>query len=106
VAPKGKREEMLDFLLCLKGPAEAARGCRACWIFQDTVDDHILTYLVLWNAEDELEEHIRSERFRRLLPYIEMSVEPPDIEISAVDRFGGIEFLLRPRLPMNLLHDP
>ncbi len=93
VPPKGKREEILDVLLCLKGPAEAARGCRACRIFQDTVDDRILTYLVLWNTEDELEEHIRSERFRRLLPYIEMSIEPPEVEFTEVDRIGGIEFL-------------
>jgi hypothetical protein len=33
------------------------------------------------------------ERSGTLLPYIEMSVEPPEVEISDSDRLGGIEFL-------------
>jgi quinol monooxygenase YgiN len=94
VAPKGKREEILDVLLCLKGPAEAARGCRACRIFQDAVDDHVLTYLVQWDTEEEIEEHLCSERFRRLLPYIEMSLEPPDVSFCTIDQIRGIEFLV------------
>jgi quinol monooxygenase YgiN len=101
VAPEGKREEILDVLLCLKGPTEVATGCRACWILQDAEDDHVLIYLVKWDTEREIEEHLRSERFRRLLPYIEMSVEPPKIDFSTIDQVRGIEFLvesLSPRL--------
>jgi PAS domain S-box-containing protein len=39
-------------------------------------------------------EHLRSERFRRLLPYIEMSVEPPQVAFSTIDQVRGIEFLV------------
>lgn len=94
VAPVGKRDEFLNVLLCLKGPTEASAECQGCWIGQDVEDDHALTYLVQWNDQDDLEAHLRSERFRRLLPYMEMSVEPPAVEVSAVDRIGGIEFLV------------
>ncbi len=94
VAPEGKRQELLDVLLCLKGPTEVARGCRACRILQDAEDDHVLTYLVRWDTQQEIEEHIRSERFRRLLPYIEMSVEPPEVDFSTIDQIRGIEFLV------------
>jgi quinol monooxygenase YgiN len=94
VAPPGKRAEILSVLLCLKGPTEVAKGCRACWILQDAEDDHVLTYLVQWDTEQEIEEHLRSERFRRLLPYIEMSVEPPGIGFSTIDQVRGIEFLV------------
>jgi quinol monooxygenase YgiN len=94
VAPHGKRKEILDVLQCLKGPTETASGCRACRILQDAEDDQVLTYLVQWDTEEEIEEHLRSERFRRLLPYIEMSVEPPGIDFSTIDRTRGIEFLV------------
>jgi quinol monooxygenase YgiN len=94
VAPEGKREEVLNVLLCLKGPTEVSRGCRACRIVQDVEDDHVLTYLMQWDTEVALEEHLRSERFRRLLPYIEMSVEPPEIDFSTIDHSRGIEFLV------------
>lgn len=94
VAPEGKREEIHEVLLCLKGPTEVSRECRACRIMQDVEDDRVLTYLVQWDTEDALEEHLRSERFRRLLPYIEMSVEPPEVDFSTIDRVRGIEFLI------------
>jgi len=94
VAPAGKREELLDVLLCLRGPTEVTRGCRACRILQDAEDDHVLTYLVQWDTEEEIQEHLRGERFRRLLPYIEMSVEPPEVDFSTIDQIRGIEFLL------------
>ena len=94
VAPEGKREEILDVLLCLKGPTEVARGCRACRILQDVEDDHLLTYLVRWDTRAEIEDHLRSERFRRLVPYIEMSLEPPEVNFSTIDKIEGIEFLI------------
>lgn len=99
VVPEGKREEVLDVLACLKGPTEVARGCRACRILQDAENDHVLTYLVQWDTENEIEEHLRSERFRRLLPYIEMSVEPPEVDFSTIDRIRGIEFLVATLTP-------
>lgn len=94
VAPEGKRGEIIEILQCLKGPTEVARGCRACRILQDADDDQVLTYQVQWDMQGELEEHLRSERFRRLLPYIEMSVEPPEVTFSTIDQVHGIEFLV------------
>ncbi len=94
VAPAGKREEVLDILLRLKGPTEVSKGCRTCRIVQDVEDNHVLMYLVQWDTEAALEEHLRSARFRRLLPYIEMSVEPPEVDFSTIDQIRGIEFLV------------
>jgi len=94
VSPENKRDEVLQVLLCLKGPTEVSRGCRACRILQDVEDDHVLTYLVQWDTQDEIEEHLRSERFRRLLPYIELSMKPPQVEFSTIDQVRGIEFLV------------
>ncbi len=94
VAPEGKREEVLDVLMRLKGPTEVSHGCRACRIAQDVQNDHALTYTVEWETEGEMEEHLRSEQFRRLLPYIEMSVRPPEVDFSTIDKVRGIEFLI------------
>jgi quinol monooxygenase YgiN len=94
VAPAEKREEVLDVLRCLKGPTEVSKGCRACRVLQDAEDGGTLTYLVQWETREDAEEHFRSERFRRLLPYIDLSVEPPEVEISDVDPVGGLELLV------------
>ena len=94
VAPEGKRQEFRDVLLHVKGPTESFPECRACWICQDVTNDHALVYLVQWDSQEDLESHLRSERFRRLLPYIEMSVEPPVVSFGSIEHIRGIEFLV------------
>jgi quinol monooxygenase YgiN len=94
VAPEGKRQEFRDVLLHMKGPTEALDECRACWILQDVDDENVFTYFVQWDTREGLEEHLCSERFRRLLPYIEMSTEPPVVDVSTINRVGGIELLV------------
>jgi quinol monooxygenase YgiN len=93
VAPEGKRGEILEVLLSLKGPTEVSHGCRACRILLDAEDENALTYLEQWKTREDLEEHLRSERFRRLLPVIDMSAECPDIQFSAVGDIQGLEYL-------------
>jgi quinol monooxygenase YgiN len=94
VAPPAKRAEVLEVLRALKGPTEVSQGCLVCRVLQDAENDDVLTYLVRWDTKQDLETHLSSERFRRLLPYIDMSVEPPEFEISNFDPLGGIEFLV------------
>jgi len=94
VAPVGKREELLDVLLRLKGPTEVSPGCCTCRIVQDVDDDRVITYQVRWDSQSGLEGHLHSERFRRLLPYIELSEEPPEVDFSTIDHVRGIEFLI------------
>ena len=95
VVPEEKRQEFLSVLLCLKGPTEALAACRACRILQDVEDANVLTYFVTWATQEDLEENLRSERFRRLLPYIEMSREPPEVEFSTIDQVRGIEYMVQ-----------
>ena len=94
VAPEKKRAEILGILSRLKGPAEVTSGCRSCRILQDAGDKNALTYIVTWEAQEDLEEHLRSEGFRRLLPYIDMSREPPEVEFSTIEQVRGIEFMV------------
>jgi quinol monooxygenase YgiN len=94
VAPEGKRDELLEVLSGLRGPTEVSRGCRGCRIVQDVDEQNALTYFVEWESQGDLEENLRSERFRRILPYIEMSAEPPEVTFSIIDKVEGIEFLI------------
>ena len=80
--------------MCLKGPTEVAKGCCGCQILQDVENENALTCLQQWNTLEDVEEHLRSERFRRLLPYIEMSVQPPEVEFANIQKVHGIELLV------------
>ena len=94
VAPDEKRGEAIEVLLSLKEPTEASKGCLGCRILQDVDDQYALTCVEYWETLEDLEQHIRSERFRRLLPYIDMSVEPPEVEFDLIDKIHGIEFVV------------
>jgi quinol monooxygenase YgiN len=94
VIPDEKRAELLNLLFRLKGPTEASSRCLACWVSQDLEDEGVLTYFVRWKTQEDLEEHLRSERFRRILPYIDLSVENPVVSFGTIDRECGMEFLI------------
>lgn len=93
VAPENKRQEILCVLLRLKGPTEVSRGCQAFLILEDAIDPNVVTWVEQWATESDLEEHLRSERFRWVLPYIEMSLERPQIAFRTIDEVRGIEYL-------------
>jgi quinol monooxygenase YgiN len=94
VSPQEKRGEFRDLLLHVKGPAEGMPECRACWVCQDVEDDRVFIYFMQWDTQEDLESQLQSERFRRLLPYIEMSVEPPAVAFGSVEHLRGIEYLV------------
>ncbi|TWU66033.1 MULTISPECIES: putative quinol monooxygenase [Crateriforma] len=94
VAPHEMRGEFIDVFWGLTGPTACVRGCRGCRVFREVEDGDAITYWMQWDSRDALDEHFRSERFRRLLPYIEMSTEPPEVEVTRVERLGGIEMVL------------
>ena len=94
VAPPHLRDELLEVVRGLTGPTEVTKGCRICRAFRDIDNDLAFTYWVQWDDLDDLEQHFRSERFRRLLPYIEMSPQPPQLEVSSLDHLGGVELMV------------
>src|SRR5262245_44366697 len=95
VASDKIRGEALEVLRCLKEPTKVQKGCHRCRILQDVDDRNALTCVERWENLEDLEDYIQSERFRSLLPYIEMSVEPPEVEVDLLHRIHGIEFLER-----------
>src|SRR5215218_209081 len=94
VAPIDKRAEILDMFFRLKGPTAIAQGCNVCRVLQDADDADAITYVVQWSTKEELFEHFRSNRFRSILPYIEMSQVPPEVDINTISAIGGLEFLV------------
>ena len=94
VAPHEKRDEVLNVLRCLIGPTEVARNCLGCRLYCDADDEDVLTYCVLWGERADMEAHFRSARFRGLLPYIELSAEPPVVEVSRLEVVGGMDCIV------------
>jgi len=96
LSPK-RRAEALRTLRSVQGPCSAQPGCIDCHILRDTQDDEVLLYIEEWGSREQLKNHLRSERYRKLLEVVEWSKEPPDIRFDTVSRREGIELVAAAR---------
>jgi len=94
VSPGERQQELIEVLSCMKEPTEALDGCRGYQVLQDVNDRRAISWLEWWDCMADLEAHLRSDRFRRLLPYIEMSVAPPEVTVGEIDPVHGMEFIV------------
>ncbi len=97
VLPAERREEALRIVRSLLGPTSAAPGCLGCGFYTDTQNENTLCYVEDWEAEEDLQRHIRSDDYRKFLALIDLSGEPPELKFHRVSETFGIEYLSRVR---------
>jgi quinol monooxygenase YgiN len=93
VAPPEKRDEVIRTFRTLLGPTRVQRGCIRCGLYQDVEQENGLSYIEQWETRADLETHLRSDQFWRLLTLIDLSTEPPEIEFSLISETLGMEYL-------------
>jgi quinol monooxygenase YgiN len=86
-----KRTEVMQTLLSLIEPTENARGCLSCHGFSDIEEKNVFSLIEKWETREDLEDHIKSERFSVLLGTKSLLCEPPQIEIHTVSLSEGME---------------
>ena len=57
------------------------------------MEQHRLLLLEEWDSRDDLEEHIRSDDFRKVLTVIDMASEPPKVEFHMDSHIRGMDFI-------------
>ena len=92
-ASAGKYEEMARGLGSLLGPTRTERGCLECQLHQDVVDPNTFHFESTWRTEDDLEQHVRSPGYMKLLMLIELGAAQPVIEFHKVSQTQGLEFI-------------
>lgn len=92
-----RRAEVLEVLWSIQGPVLAQPGCSAFRIFEEQRPEEAIVLVERWDSEAELEAHIRSESYRRILGAMELSGGPPEMSFEHVSASAGIEFVERLR---------
>ena len=95
--PAQKLREILQTLRVLVGPTRVAPGCVSCRLYQDGEDENVLSLMEEWRTEADLQRHLRSEQYRKILAIMETAVEPPEIKINTVSHIAGIEAIVAAR---------
>ncbi|MBW1961319.1 MAG: antibiotic biosynthesis monooxygenase [Deltaproteobacteria bacterium] len=98
-----KQKELRQTLLSITDLTGNDRGCLGCNVFCDMEDNHIYTLIEEWETREDMERHIRSERFSVLLGTKSLLAEPLEIQFHTVSRSEGMEVVNALRAQRNLL---
>src|SRR5688572_30158716 len=91
------RPQVLEILRSVQGPVLSQRGCAAFHIYEEQGGEGGVVLVERWLSEAALEEHLRSESYRRILGAIELSGAPPEVRFDHVLGTEGLELIRRVR---------
>lgn len=86
-----QRVKALGAFRQVAGPLEVQPGCLACRILTDVRTEGVIGLVVVWDTQENLERHIRSDLFWKVLALMEASNAKPDIRFHTVSRTTGLE---------------
>jgi quinol monooxygenase YgiN len=97
VMPPNKRVEALRILMSVTERTRIEPGCISCRIYQDVADKHIILIDESWANKEDLERHLCSEDYLKILLVIEMAVETPEIRFDTIARSTGVDTIRKAR---------
>ena len=86
-----KRTEVMQTLLSMIEPTENGRGCLSCHVSRDIEDKNVFSLIEEWETREDLDDHIKSDRFSVLLGTKSLLCEPLQIEIHTVSHSEGMK---------------
>jgi quinol monooxygenase YgiN len=86
-----KQKEVMQTLLSMIEPAGKEKGCLSYDVFCDMEDNHVFSLIEEWETREDLDRHIRSERFGVLLGTKSLLTKPSEINIHTVSHSEGVE---------------
>jgi quinol monooxygenase YgiN len=91
--PPGARQEMIDVFWLIIGPIRAQPGCLTCGLYQEIGNGDQLLYMEAWETKEQLERHMRSGRYERVLAAMDASVQQPVLQYRTISAVKGLEYL-------------
>ncbi|MBW2369198.1 MAG: antibiotic biosynthesis monooxygenase [Deltaproteobacteria bacterium] len=100
-----KQLELVQTLISMIGPSGKETGCISYVVFCDIEDRNCISLLQEWKTREDLDHHLRSQRFGVLLGTKSLLGEPPTIQIHTVSQSEGMAAVdaVRSKRTQNLL---
>ncbi|MBF0102759.1 MAG: antibiotic biosynthesis monooxygenase [Desulfobacterales bacterium] len=88
-----KEKEVMQTLLSLIEPTCKEKGCLSYNVFRDIEDQNIFSLLEEWNNRENMNIHIKSDRFGVLLGTMSLLRKPMTIQIHTVSNSEGMKMV-------------
>jgi quinol monooxygenase YgiN len=96
IAPH-RRDEILGILLSLAERKRSQPGCLGALIYHDEQQEGAFMVEDVWKSQEDLDRHLRSDDYHKVLLLAEMALEPPKIDFKTISKSAGIEIIERAR---------
>jgi quinol monooxygenase YgiN len=92
-----KRDEALKILRLTAEECGIQPSCLSCRIYEDVQEHGVLMFEERWRSQEDLEKHLRSDEYYKVLLVMEMALEQPDIKFDTISGSTGIETVEKAR---------
>ena len=96
-----KQKELMQTLLSMTDTAGKEKGCLSYGVFYDVDGKKVFNLIEEWETREDLDQHIRSERFSVLLGTKSLLARPMEMKIHTVSHSEGIEIVNAIRVKWN-----
>ena len=95
--PTKRRSEVLEILSSVAERCRFEPGCISCRVYRGVEVEQVVMLEELWRNEEDLERHLRSDEYRKVLLIVEMALEPPEIRFDVLSQSTGFETIEKAR---------
>ncbi len=80
-------------LRALIGPTRVETGCISCRLYREVIDPRSVIWLEEWSTQEDLERHLRSRQYMKILAALDMSDMRPEIRFDTVVETKGMQLI-------------
>jgi len=89
-----KRHDFIESIRGMLEPTRVERGCISYCLYEDIEDKNTFTLEEEWKTRDDLEKHVRTDNYRRLLALMDLLSAPYELRFSTVSQTAEVEPML------------
>jgi len=95
--PLEKQSEALEILGSTIEQTQFEPGCVSSRIYRGVDDARAIMLEELWMTNEDVQRHLRSDKYRKILLVVEMASEPPEIRFDSITQSSGVETIEQAR---------
>ena len=96
--PLSKQSEALDILGSVSTQVQFEPSCINSRIYRGVDEVRAIMVEELWEKNEDIQRHLKSDAYRRILLVIEMAEEPPEIQFDTITHTSGVETIENARI--------
>jgi quinol monooxygenase YgiN len=95
--PLEKQSEALEILGSIIEQTQFQPGCISSRVYRGVEDARAIMLEELWASDEDVQHHLRSDKYRKILLVVEMAAEPPEIRFDSIAHTSGVETIEQAR---------